>query len=687
LPLIASSFRQHVTSWTFRFNDDLVLNPSILNTFAAGYNRFNTPLGPPTDSQPWSSTLGIPGIGTWAFPSITFGNGYQPIGSTNFFNYVNETELVKDGVSWEHGTHSFRFGGEWRDNQHNSIVNGNSMGVFNFTNAYTANPSALSSTGDSFASFLLGGYNTVSSSGPLIYNVRWSYGGIYAQDQWRVAPRLTLTYGLRWEWQTPPWETHNKSGEVSLTTPNPAAGNLPGAISFAGGVNGSTFGSTDLSSIGPRAGFTWNAFDRTVFRGGYGIYYDKWTSGSNVFGIDSPGFQASYSNASQNSGLTPAGSLSAGLPALATTPNLSPTVLNGQSATFVDPSSWKMPRVQNWSAGIQQQLTNNMVFELSYVGIHGTRQNAYLMSNLNQVDPKYLSLGSLLTRSVSSPAAIAAGVPAPFPGFQGTVAQALRPYPQYQTLTSYLAKPGKSTYSALEARVRQRFSNGMSFDLNYTWSKNLGYADTVNIAVGGVNNLLQNAYNPRTARSLFPNDVPHAFVAAWVYDLPLGPGHRFGAGSPLSRELFGGWTASAIQRYQSGTPLQIYEDNNLPLFNYVQRPNVVPGQRPQTNISHPSTDRRINLNAFSAPPAFTFGNSPPTLGNLREFNVLQEDVTLKKQISLGELWKIELSGQSFNVANRHRFTSIVTNFSSPSFGKAAGSSVGRYVQLGAKLRF
>jgi hypothetical protein len=168
-------------------------------------------------------------------------------------------------------------------------------------------------------------------------------------------------------------------------------------------------------------------------------------------------------------------------------------VLNGQSATFVDPSSWKLPRIQNWSAGIQQQLAGNMVFEANYVGLHGTRENGYLLSNINQVDPKYLSLGPLLTQGITSPTAVTAGIPIPYAGFTGTVAQALRPYPQYQTLTSYLAKLGKSTYNALELHLRQRFNNGLSFDINYTWSKNLGYADTVNIAVGGVNNVLENA--------------------------------------------------------------------------------------------------------------------------------------------------------------------------------------------------
>ena len=691
LPLNASSFRQHVSSWTIRLNDDFAFSPSLLNSFAGGFNRFNTPLGPPTDPQSWSSTLKIPGIGNYAFPDITFGNGYTTIGSTNFFDYVDETSLFKDSVSWEHGTHSFKFGGEWRYNQHNSDFHGNTMGVFGFTNAYTANPSALSASGDSFASFLLGGTNNISSSGPLVTNERWSYGGIYTQDQWRAVQRLTLTYGLRWEWQTPPSEANNVSGEVSLTTPNPGAGNLPGAVVFAGGANGKTFGSTDFSSVGPRIGFALNASKNIVFRGGYGIYHSKWTSGSNQFGIDSPGFEASYSNTSQDGGVTPAGSFSTGLPTLSTTPNLTPTVLNHQSATFADASSWKLPRTQNWSFGFQLQPTSNMVFEISYIGIHATRQNAYLLSNINQVDPKYLSLGNLLTQSITSAAAITAGIPIPYSGFSGTVAQALRLYPQYQTLTSYFAKPGKSSYNALQVDLRQRFSKGLSFDINYTWSKNLGYPDTVNIAVGGTNNLPENSYNLRPERSLLPNDVPQAFVATWVYDLPLGAGHRIGGDNPIARSLLGGWTVSAVQRYQTGTPLQIYQDNNLPIFNSVQRPNVVTGQEPQSKIGvssfNASVDRRINVNAFSAAPPFTFGDSKPTLGDLRQFAVLQEDVTVKKQFSLSERWKLELSGQSFNIANRHWFTSIVTDISSSSFGKAGGSSDGRYVQLGAKFRF
>jgi len=199
-------------------------------------------------------------------------------------------------------------------------------------------------------------------------------------------------------------------------------------------------------------------------------------------------------------------------------------------------------------------------------------------------------------------------------------------------------------------------------------------------------------YNLRNERSLLPNDVPQAFVAAWAYDLPVGSGHRLGGRNPFARALLGGWTASATQRYQAGTPLQIYtSNNNLLLSNTVQRPNIVAGQNLQTGIGigsfNPATDRRITPDAFSAPLPFTFDNAAPTYWSLRNFPVLQEDVALTKHISLGDRWKLELYGQSFNVANRHRFTVLVTDFSSASFGKQGGSSVGRYVQLGAKIRF
>src|SRR5262249_30259153 len=182
----------------------------------------------------------------------------------------------------------------------------------------------------------------------------------------------------------------------------------------------------------------------------YGIYYGKYNSGINYFGLDNLGFQGTLSRASQDNGVTPAGLLGDGLPVLVASTAPSPAFLNGQAATYIDASSWKLPRIQNWSVTFQHQLGGSATWEASYVGTRGSRLNAYLMDNINQVDPKYLSLGPLLTQSVTTPAAIAAGIQIPYPGFTGMVDQALRPYPQYQTLTSFYAKPAESIYNALE---------------------------------------------------------------------------------------------------------------------------------------------------------------------------------------------------------------------------------------------
>jgi len=686
-PIQGNAFRQHVKSWTVRANDEAALGSRALNSLAVGYDAFTTPLIPPTDPRDWASTLHMPGLGTSAFPAITFGNGYQVLGSTNYFDYDDNTFLAKDMVSWQKGSHLLKFGGEWRYNRHDARVVGTTQGAFSFTNTLTASPAALTTTGDSFASFLLGGYRSVSATGPVNTSARWSYGGIYAADEWRANSSLTLTYGLRWEWQTPTREANNLSSEIDLTAPNPGAGNIPGALVVAGhGHDDDAFGKMDFGALGPRVGFNFRPRERIGIRGGYGIYYAKYTSGSNYFGIDSAGFQGVYSRTSTDNGLTPAGLLTQGLPSLAASATIAPTLLNGQSATYIDPSSWKLPRMQNWSIGFQHQLGPATTWEASYVGMRATRQNAYVMLNVNQVDSKYLALGSLLTQSATSPAAVAAGITLPYPGFTGTVAQALRPYPQYQTLTSFYAKSGENTYKAVELRLTQRVSKRVSFDIHYTWSRSEGYPDTVNIAPSGVNNLLADASHPENERSLLPIDVPHAVAASWIYEVP-GSGMR----NAFLRSVAGGWTIAGVHRYQSGTPLQIVSDNNLPLFNYVQRPNLVAGQDPQNHISagdfNQATDRLINLAAFTAPAPFTVGNAPPTLGDLRNFPVLQEDLAITKRISLGEHWHVDLYGQAFNLFNRQRFTGIVTNFSSASFGKATGSSLPRFIQLGGKVSF
>jgi Carboxypeptidase regulatory-like domain len=176
-PLQGNAFRQHVKSWTLRGNHEMAIGSHLLNSLAVGYDAFTTPLTPPTDSHDWATTLHMPGLGNTAFPSMTFGNGYQVLGSTNYFDYDDNTVLAKDTLSWQKGAHLVKIGGEWRSNWHIARVVGTTQGAFSFTNTLTASPTALTTTGDSFASLLLGGYRSVSATGPVDTEATWGYGG------------------------------------------------------------------------------------------------------------------------------------------------------------------------------------------------------------------------------------------------------------------------------------------------------------------------------------------------------------------------------------------------------------------------------------------------------------------------------------------------------------------------------
>jgi hypothetical protein len=310
------------------------------------------------------------------------------------------------------------------------------------------------------------------------------------------------------------------------------------------------------------------------------------------------------------------------------------------------------------------------------------------MKNINQLDPRYLSLGAVLSDPITSAPAMAAGIHAPYPGFTGSVAQALRAFPQYLTLTSSGAKAGASMYNGLEVVVQKRFGSGFTFGGSYAWSKSLGYSGG---AYGGTStNVLQNVYDPASSWSLLPIDVRHALRLHYVYELPFGHGKRWLNGR-MSNAILGGWRVTAIQRYQSGFPIMISQSQTLPIFNYVLRPNVNSNVPLATKISvhdwKQGVSRAINLNAFSHPAAYQFGNAKPTYGGLNQFAILDEDLAVIKQFHLGEKATWNIYGQFFNAPNRHRFTAIDGDLSDSGFGRSTGVSNPRRIQIGTRIKF
>ena len=295
--------------------------------------------------------------------------------------------------------------------------------------------------------------------------MRYQYKALFAQDDWKIGRKLTLNIGLRWDLFTPRQEHNTNISGFDPTLPNPGAGNLLGAIRFLGDGPGrdnsrESFADTDYKAFGPRVGFAYQLTGRTVLRGGYGISYGQGNANAGL--RDSQkfiyGFNAAPSYASTDAGVTPAFNWDSGFPTnWPHPPFINPTVQNGTNVTMIGADDGRPPYFQNYQFSVQQEFVAKTSLEAAYVGVKGTRLGNGLIS-INQVDPRYLSLGTLLTQSVTSAAAQAAGIKIPYAGFTGSVAQALRPYPQYLNIVNNSNPNGNSTYNALQVKLTKRLT-------------------------------------------------------------------------------------------------------------------------------------------------------------------------------------------------------------------------------------
>lgn len=692
-PLSADTY-QVVASHTLRLIYDWTISPKLLNSAFAGFNRFTNANLPLYQDQNYTQAIGLKGVPDLTyFPGMTFSSGFAAFDNSVANANVPENDFYyKDRITWSINRHTLKFGGEYRMTQFNDRNPFRFYATFGFSNIPTATQAATGSStnysgGNGFASFLLGQAFSGTITGPAQVYTRKRYTAFFVQDDFRATDRLTLNLGLRFEWQAVPREARNAHSAIDLNAPNSAAGNRAGVLAFASTSRPNFFGD-DYSAISPRIGLAYRATDSTVVRAGYGLFYSEAFPNT---ALNRSGYQVTGTFNSPN-GAEAAFKLGNGVPqTYPTQPTLDPTSLNGQAGSYYDANANAMPRLQEWTLSIQQQIGGNKVIEAVYVGNHGTRLVDQQMGNINQLDPKYASLGTLLSQQANSAAAKNAGITLPYPTFTGTVAQALRPYPQYMGLTSIAAKKGANIYHAGQIIYRQRTGFGLTFYGGYTWSKNMGYNSPSFDGSGATDNTLQNAYDPTAEWSLLPQDITHALIMNYTYALPFGHGKRWmthGAGNAV----LGGWKVSGIQRYQSGTPLMLLANNDTSatLFNRITRPNIVPGAplRIRNGSFNFDTDRMINPAAFVQPDNFTFGNAKPSYGSLRNFGSFTEDLSLVKETQIFEHVRWSFYATANNVFNRHRFYSITTNINSAStFGKPSQVSNPRYIQLGTRFQF
>jgi TonB dependent receptor len=628
-----------------------------------------------------------------------------------------------------------KFGGEIRALQFNVRRLTQASGEFDFNAQETSSTGAGGVGGvggDPVASSLFGLVNTATLNYGSFSGVRYKDFSFFAQDTYRLNTHLTLNYGLRFDLDIPASEAEDRFSMVDPTLANPGAGGILGAYTYFGsgaGRNGRTR-PQDIykKAFGPRIGFAYSINNKTVLRGGYGIFYEPLKEGSFA-DQDGLGFFNRQTITPTNGGPT---QIDDGVTRVFPDSGpFTPDGQNGSNGVITVPANTGRPAdIQTWNLDIQRQITSNLFVSVAYVGSKGTHLPA-LNIIPNQTNPTSLSLGSDLSMDASClglgtcPNAIAAGVKLPYPTFTGQINQALRPFPQYgdfnQEDNSFSPdRTGNSTYHAMQLQVDKRFASGLSFLVSYTVSKNLTDADSAGPGVAGfigTNEFIgQNSYNRSAEKAVSELDTPQSLVASFMYELPMGHGKRYLNGNGAAERLVGGWYVAGVAQYKSGIPTEVYGPCGGTAgdvlfagchFTGSARVNVIPGVS-QTNKGNfdPFTTPFWNPAAFSAAAPLTFGDEPRSLASARAFGTRDEDFTLGKKTRIfGEKGVIDFRAEFFNIFNRHVFGVGSGNVNSPfiplgspgcngpgqffacGFGALTGTQDPRRVQLALKISY
>lgn len=657
-------------------------------TLSIGNNAFTIPGLP---SNPVVAG-GLPSIGITGFT----GFGRQ---STNP-QWQNPALLdPKVNFTWVKGNHSLKFGYEYEHiwmavNDNNPLY-----GSFTYGGAYSAVGTAV--TDSYWADFLFGTTSAYSLANYFVAHLRQTMDNAYAQDDWKVTPKLTLNLGLRWEYGSPYSEEHNYisnfdpiSQTVLTLSPGAVAGN--GITPYKGsGVYGSTLVNPDLNDWGPRVGFAYAATPKTSIRGGFGMSYVHYTrAGSgNILAINAP--QALFVTVPQTgaAGAAPTPSPTSRCPVGAPATSCYVSADQGYPSTLVTtfnpatdnityvPKNKRDSYVESYFVSIQQEIAKNTLLDIAYVGNHGLKLEGFL--NANQLNPSVITNGKF-TRPFSWPSDITAAVNAFY-----------------------------SHYDALQVRYEQRMVAGLTLLNSFTWSHSL---DNASASLEGNTPSPQDANNIAADYAQSDYNLPIANITSLVYELPFGHGRKFmNSSNFLVDGVLGGWQVSAINTMQAGTPFNLgYTPNSATAVSpqigatyrgaNEYRPNVVSGQKVTQGRSVRQANtgyiQYVNLAAFTLPATKSasgallspFGNATRNPGRTPAF--YQTDFAANKKFNTPlESLKVEFRTELYNIFNH-------TNLYLPSSG--LGGTLGgaptsggvisstfqpRIVQFGLKVMF
>jgi len=589
------------------------------------------------------------------------------------------------------GKHSLKFGVDWRVYLINQLQNTQASGTLSFSQAFTQGPNgfqASSAAGFGFATFLLGVPTGTISNQPAVASKN-TYTALFVQDDWRIMPKLTLNFGMRYELNFPRIERWDRMSVFDVNAPSPLAGrvsgyDLRGAMIFRS-PSDRALTALDRNNFGPRVGLAWAWRPSTTLRAGYGIFYGlSATDASGPSGGFTDGFTGVTNIITSLDGVTPIVSLSNPYPNGTNPPlsrdQLTPLAQLGQSHSSAL-IGLVTPYFQNWNFSIQQSFRSDLIFEAAYAANKGTKTtlgNASL--NLNSLTAAQFGLGAVNNQLVPNPfLGIITDPTSSLSLPTVTRGQLSRPYPHYQAVNAVFPALGNSNYHSFQMRVEKRLSRGFTVLSSLTVSKVIDDATQDGVGPGTG---IQDPTNLRLERSISPQDVSRRLVLSGVWELPIGRGRAVGSAWPRAFDLLaGGWQVNGIASFQTGYPLVMTSVG-------VARPNrVAKGEKLSGPVQQRLT-RYFDTTAFAVPPAFTYGNSSRTAPDLRTPGMNNFDLSLFKYFNVTEQVRAQFRFESFNAFNRVLFNGPNTQAGSPSFGVITSqANTPRQLQLALKILF
>ncbi len=711
---------------TVRLNVDHTVTPRLLLHYTAGWNDSDFLLQ--SQNYPFDAlkTLGIPGqTASRTFPIVntlvstnTAEGGLSTIGGSFDQHFWERRPSFNTSASYVRGSHTYKIGFEIRQEKFPNFNFSGSAGTYTTSSNWTTQTSLQGTTvangfaGFGLASFELGGLSAATINAPFTAMTYRYESAVYLQDSWKVTRKLTLDYGLRWDYGTYQPEQFGRYSDFSATTPNPAASGRLGAQIFEATCN-CHFAHNYPYSIGPRLGAAYQINSKTVIRGGVGVVYGQTTNatggtGSTAASASTPGF-------GQIVGL-----LQNGIPSnvVASFPNFSPNAGQPVGAvvlapTLQDPNAGRPMRLLQWSATLQREMGRNLVVEAGYVANLGAWEDAGTsLSALNALNPSTLhGLGfndftsatesALLTTTISSLSAAqkqtlaARGITflpyANFPATQ-TVRQSLLNFPQYTGLLNPAGAPlGKNWYDGLQTKITKRFSRGLSLNANYTYAKTLVLTST------------PDPFNRDLGKNLGPFDLPHQFRLAAQYEVPRIHSELPVLKSKAVSYALSGWNMGWALNYQSaglvGLPTSAGSTPISNFLGYGPGPaQLIPGMSPWSvdwtdySGTHHTDPLNINCHCFDPtktvvlnPAAFTnvpngqFAANEASLRYFRGQRQPGENANFGRTFRIKERASLNVRVEFTNVFNRTQLPAITLgNFSAAATKFTSGPNTGLY---------